>query len=145
MTGILVLILRILLAGCLYAFLGYAIYTIWREFQLTSQLISIRKVPVLTIQSLDIGLEGVREFNTQEITLGRDPHCDFSIQDDTISANHARLSYHHHQWWIEDLGSTNGTFLNGDMVTTPTVVISGDKIRCGKVDLLIRIKETQYH
>ena len=71
--------------------------------------------------------------------LGRDPVCDFQIKNETVSARHARLSYHHKQWWIEDLNSTNGTFLNEEPLYTATVIVSGDEIRCGQVDILVSI------
>jgi len=74
-----------------------------------------------------------RRFFTQgEITIGRDPACECSVDDDSVSARHARLSYHHHQWWLEDLGSTNGTLLNHVRVQMPTVVISEDEFICGE-------------
>jgi pSer/pThr/pTyr-binding forkhead associated (FHA) protein len=59
--------------------------------------------------------------------------------DEAMSAHHARISYHHTQWWLEDLNSTNGTFLNRDQVSVPTVIISGDEIKCGNTLLTIRI------
>ena len=44
--------------------------------------------------------------------IGRDTHCDLSVMDEALSAHHARITFHHGQWWLEDLNSTNGTFLN---------------------------------
>jgi pSer/pThr/pTyr-binding forkhead associated (FHA) protein len=49
------------------------------------------------------------------------------------------LSYHHNQWWLEDLGSTNGTLLNQEKLTIPTVVISGDEFRCGETRFTITL------
>ena len=51
----------------------------------------------------------VKNFTQPEITLGRDPGCDIPLIDDTVSTRHAQLTYHHNQWWLEDLSSTNGT------------------------------------
>jgi pSer/pThr/pTyr-binding forkhead associated (FHA) protein len=61
--------------------------------------------------------------------------------DDTVSARHARLSYHHNQWWVEDLQSRNGTYLNDERVSVPTVIVSGDELRYGQVATLIEIDE----
>ena len=61
------------------------------------------------------------------------------MKDTTVSVRHARLSHHHGQWWLEDLGSTNGTKLNKDKVSIPTVVINGDVIECGKASISIKL------
>jgi hypothetical protein len=137
MSAILVFLLRILLAASLYAFLGWALYTIWSELRLNSQLISRRQIPVLSITTLNLDENISKDYNTPEVILGRDPECGLPIADDTVSARHARLSYHHNQWWAEDLQSTNGTFLNDERILTPTVIISGDEIRCGKAVLML--------
>ncbi len=137
MSAIIVLIIRALLAVSLYSFLGWAIYTIWRELRLSDQMLTARKVPPVTLTDLDND-EGIsEEFGVPEVIVGRDPNSDYSIPNDTVSAHHARLSFHHSQWWAEDLQSTNGTFLNDERIETPTVIISGDEMRCGKVNLLV--------
>jgi pSer/pThr/pTyr-binding forkhead associated (FHA) protein len=140
MSAIIVLILRFLLALALYGFLGYAIYTLWRDLRITSQLVSNRKIPSIVISRLEEEPTEGKSFNIPEIIIGRDPGTDYPIANDTVSARHARFSYHHNQWWIEDLASTNGTFLNDERLSTPTVIISGDLMRCGKVDLLVTIQ-----
>ena len=139
MTGIVVLIFRILLAASLYGFLGWAVYTIWRDLRSQSQIISSPNIPALAIKVLE--QEPVQTFTIPEIILGRSLNCDYPIPDETVSARHARLSYHQNQWWVEDLGSTNGTYLNDERVIVPTVIISGDELRCGQVSLILSIDE----
>jgi len=78
-------------------------------------------------------------FTDDEVIIGRDPQCHCPLSDETASARHARLNYHHKQWWIEDLQSKNGTKLNGEKVSVPTVVISGDKITCGHATITLKI------
>jgi pSer/pThr/pTyr-binding forkhead associated (FHA) protein len=51
------------------------------------------------------------------------------------------LTYHHGQWWLEDLSSTNGTFLNHLPISMSTVITSGDEIVCGNVHLTISLSE----
>ena len=138
MAAVVVLILRVLLALALYAFLGWAFITLWRELRLTSQIVAVRKIPELSLQE-QFGEGKTYVFAVMEITLGRDPTCDVPLLDDTISAHHLRLSYHHNQWWAEDLNSTNGSFLNDEKITTPTVMISGDELRAGQLRLLVTI------
>jgi FHA domain len=139
MSAIIVLFLRIFLAATLYGFLGWAMVTIWREIKANSDLISSKQVPSINLRRADAGTEFAQEFTCPEIVIGRDPGCEFSIPHETVSAHHARLSYHHSQWWIEDLHSTNGTFLNDERVFTPTVMITGDELRCGQIYLQIVI------
>lgn len=142
MSAIIVLILRVLLAMNLYVFLGWAIYTIWRELRLSDQLLSARKTPAMILTNLDNDEGKTQEFTIPEVIVGRDPNSDYSIPNETVSAHHARLSYHHNQWWIEDLQSTNGTFLNDERIETPTVIISGDELRCGNVNLLVTFSQS---
>jgi pSer/pThr/pTyr-binding forkhead associated (FHA) protein len=51
------------------------------------------------------------------------------------------LSYHHSQWWIQDLQSTNGTLLNDEKLKSATVIVSGDEIVCGQSVLIVSIEE----
>lgn len=141
MSGVIVLILRILLTICLYGFLTWAFITIWRDLRNQGQLLSAPPIPNLALAILDTEETQSLSFIKAEIIIGRSPNCDYSILDETVSARHARLRYHHNQWWIEDIRSTNGTFLNDERVTVPTVVVSGDELRCGQVNLLITITD----
>lgn len=138
MSGPIFLVLRILLAIGLYAFLVWAFFLLWQDIRQQATLLALRKVPPISlmIQRQD-GPAQIRHFNQPEITIGRDPACECPIQEETVSARHARLSYHHNQWWVEDLNSTNGTRLNNEPVSTPTVIISNDEIGCGKATLTV--------
>jgi pSer/pThr/pTyr-binding forkhead associated (FHA) protein len=138
MSGPVLLVLRFLLALGLYAFLAWAFLNLWRDLRQQSALLATRRVPPisLTIASADQPSQ-VRHFKQPEITIGRDPACECPLDEETVSTRHARLSYHHGQWWLEDLQSTNGTFLNGEPVLAPLVVTSGDVVRCGQVELTL--------
>lgn len=143
MSGPLLLALRILLVVALYAFLSWALYTVWRDLKRQSKLLTSPQVPPLTlIQKMD-GISKPYRFTIPEITIGRDPACDFPLQEKTISAQHARLLYHHSQWWVEDLHSTNGTFLNQEPVSEPVVIASGDQLRCGQLLFQISLGESE--
>lgn len=140
MSGPVLLVLRFLLALCLYAFLAWAFFSLWRDLRQQSTLLAIRRVPPisLTITRGDQPAQ-VRHFTQPVIMMGRDPACEYPLEEETVSAHHARLSYHHGQWWLEDLDSTNGTFLNRERLSTPTVVISGDEIGCGETRLTVAL------
>lgn len=139
MSGIIVLVLRILLTLVLYAFVAWVLLLIWRDLRQQAAIVSARRIPPLRLAWQCDGKSQTRQFTEHEVTIGRDPNSDCSIQDDTISARHARLAYHHNQWWLEDLASTNGTFLNQEPLDIPTVVVSGDEFRCGQVMLTVII------
>ena len=132
MSGIVFLILRFLLALALFAFLGYVLWTLWRDMKQQDEVLTSRRLPPI---QLTLTGSSPRQFSTPEVVIGRDPACELILDDPTVSNRHARLSYHHGQWWLEDLQSTNGTFLNGDAVLTPLVVTGGDVVRCGQVEM----------
>jgi hypothetical protein len=138
MSGPIVLGLRLLLALALYAFLAGALWIIWLELRKTGLDIAGRRTPVIRFQVGSPAGDGRSlHFSQPEIILGRDPACQIPLDDETVSARHAKLSYHHGQWWVEDLGSTNGTSLNRQKVKTATVLTTGDEISCGQVRLTV--------
>lgn len=139
MSGVIVLIFRVLLALVVYAFLAWVIVTIWREMQLKSQLVNIQRIPRISLSPVDFSEQNRQEFSTAEVVIGRDPACDYYLPHDTVSARHAVLCYHHNHWWVEDLDSTNGTTLNDEPIDTSAVIISEDRLRCGKINLLVTI------
>jgi pSer/pThr/pTyr-binding forkhead associated (FHA) protein len=141
MTGEVLLALRLLVGVSLFAFLGWVLWLLWSDLQIQAGLLASRKVPPLSlqIQANDESPQLIN-YSQAEITIGRDPACECLLQDDAVSTHHARLAYHHSQWWLEDLGSRNGTKLNSELLTNPTVVISGDIIFCGHTTLTIVIK-----
>lgn len=143
MTGIVVFILRLILAISLYGFLIWALYTLWRELK-ANQLLSVQKVPSISIKLLETEDSPVEIFSVSQVIVGRDPTCEICLPNDLVSAQHAKFSFHHNQWWVEDLQSTNGTFLNDERVYTPTVLIAGDEVRCGRSNLLIGISDQAF-
>jgi len=72
------------------------------------------------------------------ITIGRAEDSTLVITDDYASARHARLVPRAGQWLLEDMGSTNGTYLERDKVTGPTPVPLGVPIRIGRTALELR-------
>src|SRR5215208_2881843 len=142
MIATLVLILRLVLAVALYAFLGWALWTLLQELKQQGDKLAVQKKPAITLHiTVEHGQESVRSFSQAEIMIGRDPNCELSMMDEALSAHHARLAHHHGQWWLEDLNSTNGTFLNHEKLTTAAVVISGDKFKCGNIIFDIQVED----
>lgn len=140
MSGPLVLALRLLLTLSLYAFLAWGLMNLWRDIKLQSGLLATRNIPPISlIVTQGDQVSQIRRFIQAEVTIGRDPACECPVEDDAISARHARLSHHHSQWWLEDLDSTNGTLFNQEKLSLPTVVVSGDEFRCGNTLFAIQL------
>ena len=72
------------------------------------------------------------------MTIGRAPECELLIDDTYASAQHARLFGKNGTWYVEDLGSTNGTFVNDQRLAAPAMVQPGDRIRIGTTMLELR-------
>ena len=143
MIATFVLLLRLTLAIALYAFLGWALWNLLREFKQQGDKLATRKQPSISLNiKVDQGPESVRQFSQPQIMIGRDTKCDLSIMDEALSAHHARLTHHHGQWWLEDLNSTNGTFLNREKLTTSAVVITGDDFKCGNTVFIIQVEDS---
>ena len=138
MSGLIVLGLRILLALALYGFLGWALWTIWSDLKNTGLQAEIYKVRPIHLEVEIMGQAPfLQSFSQSEVILGRDQTCDVKLDHESISAKHAKLRFHHGQWWLEDLESTNGTRLNGDKLTTATVLTSGDEIKFGNANIIV--------
>jgi pSer/pThr/pTyr-binding forkhead associated (FHA) protein len=141
MSGPFVLVLRLLLAFSLYAFLGWAFYNLWRDIKQQGELLALRKIPPIKLTIIPgKSTSETRDFILPVVIIGRDPACECRVDDETVSIRHARLSFHHNQWWLEDLNSTNGTTLNQGKLNMPTVVMSDDEFRCGDTLFVISIK-----
>jgi FHA domain len=85
------------------------------------------------------GLKGTSiDLAQQQITLGRANDATLVLNDDYASSRHARIFPQDGQWIVEDLGSTNGTYLDRQKVTRPMPVPLGVPIRIGKTVLELR-------
>lgn len=78
--------------------------------------------------------------DSQPISFGRGGQNDVPLDgDEFTSARHARFEARRDGVWVEDLGSTNGTFVNGARVTTPRRLGRGDVVRVGQTDLKVEL------
>lgn len=128
--AILLLALRALLALILYTFLAVVLLLLWRDLRASR---TDQSLPPAQLQILD-GPETGRCLVLEDLnSLGRAADNVIRITDETVSAYHARLSHEGGQWWLEDLGSRNGTRVNDVAVDRPVVVAYGDIIQLGRV------------
>ena len=76
------------------------------------------------------------DLNRPVVTIGREAGSDIVLDDPQVSRHHARLTLQDAGYFIEDLGSTNGSFVNGRRVMTPTPLNPGDKLGLGDTVVL---------
>ncbi|MFQ5948448.1 MAG: FHA domain-containing protein [Acidimicrobiia bacterium] len=81
---------------------------------------------------------GLRFPIRQAVVLGRSPEADIVLEDPYASDFHTRLGVQDGRVTLHDLGSTNGTYVNGRRATTPTVLSKGDAIQIGKTIMEVR-------
>lgn len=130
------LALRLALALALYAFLAYILVYLRQDVRAAVTLGGEAPQAFLQWDSQD-GSSTVFALTSMNL-LGRAADNSIVLDETTVSAHHARLSYQQGQWWLEDQGSKNGTGVNELEVQEPLVVTFGDRIRIGSVQLVLR-------
>jgi hypothetical protein len=92
------------------------------------------RLTVLSSPSLGPGAE--RVLDSAPVTVGRSADNDLPLEgDDFASVRHARFEPRRDGVWVEDIGSTNGTFVNGIRLEEPRRLAPGDVVRIGETDL----------
>jgi len=133
MSATILLALRIILIAVLFGFIGWAFWLLWRDLRLQSATLTRPRLPSIQLTRKEADLPQTLIFTRLQVLVGRDPAAELYLEDKTISARHARLYFEDTQWWVEDLGSTNGTLLNQERVAEPVVLASGDRLQFGQV------------
>ena len=147
--NVLILLLRIVAAIVLYLFLGGVVVVIWRDWRAVArQAEQKRETSVRSLGRLVVVASGQTELSPGQsfplgvVTgLGRAPSNTVIVEDSFASSEHALLSLRNGRWWLEDLGSRNGTRLNGERLTAPAIVATGDEVGVGSVRLRIELEE----
>ena len=152
-VGEALLILKLLFLVLLYVFIWRIVRTASRDVRLPQESFVLTpgaaqaaglvgrparfetgRLVVVASPSLDAGM--VRVLDSAPVTLGRGVQNDLTLDsDDFASARHARIEPRRDGVWVEDIGSTNGTYVNGARVAKPRVLRNGDVIRVGSTDL----------
>jgi len=151
------LLLRLLLALLLYAFLGGVFWILWRDLRRAAEdrsdarpgMIPQPKGQLLVICAPDgpsweeaMGRDEHPVFPLQAVnSLGRSAINTIHIPDTYASAQHALLVWREGLWWLEDQGSRNGTLLNEARISGPTVVSAGDVIGIGQARLQLLVDQ----
>ena len=91
-------------------------------------------MPVLLLVT---GPSAGKRFELQaELTLGRSPSCEIPLEDQRVSRRHAKLEWVDGQARVQDLGSRNGTLVNGERIDVPVVLLPGDRVQVGDTTVL---------
>lgn len=142
--GVIILLLRVALVFLLYFFFWQVVRVITRDLAVGNgpAPTSVNTLGQLVVASSgQTGIPVGKVFPLNLVTvIGRSTEVDVALNDTFLSAEHARLAQRNHEWFLEDLNSTNGTYLNGFEVRTPTEVNDGDVVRVGRVELKLQIR-----
>ena len=96
------------------------------------------KLVVIKSPALDTGEEV--PVDSMPVAVGRGGQNEVPLEgDEFASAQHARFESRRDGLWVEDIGSTNGTFVNGARVTTPRRLSKGDVVRVGQTDFRVEV------
>ena len=99
----------------------------------------------MSARLIEIGPQGVRSkeilLGGEEFLLGRGRDCDLRLRDANISRHHCMIRMRGHETTLIDLGSSNGTFVNGSRVISQTALKSGDEICLGDFRFLLDLGE----
>jgi pSer/pThr/pTyr-binding forkhead associated (FHA) protein len=103
-------------------------------------LTSVKRATLVVLKSpaLDVGEE--IPVDSMPVAIGRGGQNEIALDgDEFASAQHARFETRRDGLWVEDIGSTNGTFVNGARVTTPRRLSKGDVVRVGQTDFRVEL------
>jgi hypothetical protein len=129
-------VLRLLFLGLLYAFLWSVVRVLLRDLRAAARepQAALGRLAVLSSPSGEPAVGAT--FNLDAVTtLGRDVNNAIVLEDDFVSASHATLTFRGRAWYVEDAGSTNGTFVNGSPIEGLAPLAFGDELQLGQVRL----------
>jgi pSer/pThr/pTyr-binding forkhead associated (FHA) protein len=126
-------IVRLLFLGLLYLFLFAVVRVLLRDLRSAARdrtelgrLIVVESPAGEPTVGAVFGLDAIA-------TIGRDVNNTVVVDDPFASGQHASLTYRGRNWYVEDLGSTNGTFVNGTPVESVAPLGYGDEVQVGEV------------
>lgn len=129
-------LIRLAFLGLLYLFLAAVVRILVRDLRAAARATTVELGRLVVIEAPDgEPPPGTRLPLGAVTTLGRDVNNSIVLDDPFVSGSHAVLSYRGRTWYVEDLGSTNGTYVNGLPIDGPTPVGVGDEIQVGRVRL----------
>ncbi len=133
-TVIAIWILRLLFLAGLYLFLWAVVRVLLRDLRAAAREpgAELGRLVILASPSGEPAV-GV-SFSLDAVTIvGRDVNATIVLDDEFVSGEHAALTYRGRIWYLEDLGSTNGSFVNASPVDGTAPLVFGDELQFGNV------------
>lgn len=141
-----ILLLRILFVFLLYFFLFQIVRTIARELRAVSiataggpsnrAVVAAPTAQLVLLEPTEAGLPAGQRFPLRSgAVVGRREGSAVLLIDTYISNEHARVFHNDGRWWVADLGSTNGTFVQNLRIERPTALAAGTEVRFGRIRL----------
>lgn len=142
--NVIILLLRIAVVFLLYFFLWQVLRVVSNDLRNSAAPSTVQPNPYGQLVVTNAGQTGLpvgKAFPLSPVTtIGRSTESDIALNDNFMSAEHARLELRGDEWVLEDLHSTNGTFVNGFEVRDATTINDGDTIRVGRVELKLVVQ-----
>ena len=143
------LALKLAFLVLLYLFIWRIVRTAARELRIPQESFILRPAlaggataqaarpgRLVVVQSAVLGAGEAYELDSSALTIGRGGRNDVSIEgDEFASARHVRIESRRDGVWVHDLGSTNGTHVNGARIDRPRKLVPGDVVRVGETEL----------
>lgn len=135
--------LRLAAALSLLSFVGMVGFMLWRDYRRAAEAIVAQTqqrgrliVTASDSEAVEVGTDwALMPFTT----IGRAATNTIHISEPFISNEHALIQWREGQWWLEDLDSSNGTFINHEPVEEPIVLSSGDMIGFGSIEMRLEL------
>lgn len=135
-----VLLLRVVFIFLLYFFVYQVIRVVLRELRVLAsrgEVAAGAPMPTGALLVADAGESNLHRgqvFDLEPVTvIGRHPRATIRVDSSFISSEHAQMSWEQDRWWVTDLRSNNGTFVNGTQIRVPTGIRAGDFVELGGV------------
>lgn len=133
--------LRYLFLVLLYVFIVLVVRAVYRELSPAAEVTTARPAPAPRRRKRSAVLvlldgekrRGRRQWELgEELVIGRAPECSVRLDDEFASNLHAKIYRLQDRYYVEDLGSTNGTYVNGRRINYPIELRGGDRIKVGR-------------
>lgn len=129
------ILVRLAVLGLLYLFLAALLHVVWRDVITAApgRRGSTGRAFLVVVEGPGANFKPGQRIPVEGVaSVGRESDNQVVIPDATVSSRHAAVVYRDGRWWLEDLGSTNGTWVNDRRVATPEPLADGDLIQIGR-------------